>query len=496
MDKKALVIGAGLGGLALANRLQTDGFRVTVLEKNPLSGGHAYLLQQEGYTWDMGPSLVTAPDLLETLFYKAGKSMSDYLELRRLDPFYRIYFHDKSFIDYSGDTQAMRRQMAQFNRRDAERYDDFIKLSAAIHQAVMEEGLGRRPFMEWSTMLAFVPRALRLRALEPCHRVVSRYFDDFRHRFIFSFHPLFIGGNPFRAPAVYLMIPYLEKTGGVHFSMGGMYSVVRAMTKLFRESGGDLHLDEPAREIVIKNGRVTGVQTAQGFYPADVVVSNADFLHTHRDLIRPEHRRTWSDRRLRRIEYGMSAVLLYLGIKKQYPQLLHHTLILSHRYKGLVQDIFQRKVLPQDFSMYLHAPTRTDPAMAPAGCESLYVLVPTANLQSGIDWEQEAEPFSRRILNFLEYEFGLAGLQEHLQVCKVFTPRDFQSKQNAYYGSAWGVEPRLLQSAVFRPHNRSKDINGLYLVGASTHPGAGLPGVLLTAEATESAIRDDIKPVI
>jgi len=288
------------------------------------------------------------------------------------------------------------------------------------------------------------------------------------------------------------MIPYLEKTGGVHFSMGGMYSVVRAMTELLRGSGGDLHLDEPASEIVVKNGRVRGVQTAQGFYQADVVVSNADFLHTHRDLIKAEHRRTWSDRRLRRIEYGMSAVLLYLGIKKRYPQLLHHTLILSHRYKGLVQDIFERKVVPQDFSMYLHAPTRTDPSMAPAGCESLYVLVPTANLQAGIDWEQEAEPFAKRILHFLESEFGLAGLQEHLQVCKVFTPRNFQSKQNAYYGGAWGVEPRLLQSAVFRPHNRSEDVNGLYLVGASTHPGAGLPGVLLTAEATESVIRKDL----
>jgi phytoene desaturase len=490
--KKIAIIGAGLGGLALAIRLQAKGYNVTVLEKNALVGGHAYPLHKNGYTFDMGPSLITAPMIIDNLFACARVNVADYLDLIPLDPFYRIYFHDKSFIDYTGDSERMKTQMARFNPKDAAKYDRFMDVSREIYKVVIEEGLGSRPFANLKTLLAFMPRALSMKVLNSAAAHAKRFFSDPRHIFTFSFHPLFIGGNPFRAPAIYQMIPYLEKTGGVHFTRGGMYTLVRALEKVLKELGGNVQTRSEVTEIIVHHGKAIGVKIGNEYIQADAVVSNADFIHTHSKLIRPEHRHKWSNHRLRRIAYSMSAVILFLGVKKQYQELLHHTLILSPRYKELIKDIFDRKVLPDDFSMYLHVPTRTDPDMAPPGCESIYVLIPVANLASGIDWKTQAGPFAEKVLHFLENEFGLTDFASNLQVLEIFTPNDFCKKQNAHLGSAWGVEPRLLQSAIWRPHNRSEDVGNFYLVGASTHPGAGLPGVLLSAEATAKVLCNDL----
>jgi phytoene desaturase len=489
--RKIVIIGSGFGGLSAAIRLQSRGFQVTIVEKNARVGGHAYQLQKQGYTFDMGPSLITAPDVLRSVFTCAGRRMEDYLELIPLDPYYRIYFHDGTFLDYTGDAERMKAEMAKFSPEDAISYDRFMNHTRKIYDAVITDGLGAMPFMDVKTMVGFVPRALKLHALFPTHTFVKRYFSDPRHQFCFSFHPLFIGGNPFRAPSVYLMIPYLEKAGGVWFATGGMYSVVQAFEKLFLELGGTIKTNAEVEEILVSNGRATGVRTADTTYKADAVVSNADIVHTYRELVAPQHRRRWSDRRIDRLGYSMSAFLLYIGVRKQYPQLLHHTLILSPRYRELVADIFDRKILPDDFSMYLHVPTRTDPSMAPPGCESMYVLIPVANLSSGINWEQTKHGYARKILAFLEEDFGLEGLQENIEVLEFFTPEDFREQRNSWLGSAWGVEPHLLQTAYFRPHNRSEDIDRLYFVGAGTHPGAGVPGVLLTAEATEKVILND-----
>ena len=337
-----------------------------------------------------------------------------------------------------------------------------------------------------------MPRGLRLNAFLPAYHFASLYFKDFRHRFIFSFHPLFIGGNPFRAPAVYQMIPYLEKTGGVWYSPGGMYSLVQALERLFLDQGGKILAGQMVERIVVRDGKVAAVQTSAGEMAADLVVSNADFIHTYRDLISPEHRRKWTDQRLERMDYSMSAFLIYIGLQRRYPQLLHHTLMLSHRYRGLVEDIFKRKIVPDDFSLYLHTPTRSDDTMAPAGCDSLYVLAPVANLRSGVNWREKSPAFADAILDHLEHHFDLQDLKKNIQVMEIFTPEHFREKQNAYYGSAWGVEPKLMQTAIFRPHNRSEDVDGLYLVGASTHPGAGVPGVLLTAATTDYVIERDL----
>lgn len=492
--KKIAIIGSGFGGLSAGIRLRAAGYDVTIFEKNTHVGGHAYPLAKNGYLFDMGPSLITAPEVIEEIFNAAGKKLSDYLELIPLDPFYRIYYHDKSYIDYVADGERMKAQMAAFNPKDAEQYDRFMEASKKIYKAVMVEKLGAMPFDSWSAMLGFAPRALGMGALKTSYQFASGFFKDFRHRFMFSFHPLFIGGNPFRAPAVYQMIPYLEKTGGVWFTKGGMTSLVKAFRNLYEEIGGKVLTDSPVRRILVENGRAAGVQVGEMRYPADAVISNADFIHTYRDLLPESSRKKWSNRRLERVSYGMSAFLLYLGVKKQYPQLKHHTLILSPRYKPLIKVIFDAKILPKDYSMYLHVPTRTDPDMAPAGCESMYVLIPVANLQSGIDWSFEGERFKNHVLNFLENDFGMEDLQANIEVCELFTPEDFVKKNNNTYGSAWGVEPKLTQTAIFRPHNRSEDLRGLYLVGASTHPGAGLPGVMLTAETTAKVILQDLPP--
>ncbi len=490
--RKIIVIGSGFGGLAIAIRLQARGFQVTLLEKNAKVGGHAYQLQKRGYTFDMGPSLITAPQIIRSVFHAAGRWLEDYLDLVKLDPFYRIYFHDGTRLDYSGDGARMKAQMANFNPNDAANYDRFMKDCRGIYEAVITGGLGATPFMNLNTLIKFAPRALKLNALYPAHYFVSRYFQDSRHRFTFSFHPLFIGGNPFRAPSVYLMIPYLEKAGGVWFSKGGMYSMVQAFARVFEELGGEIQTDAEVEEIVVQHGRTTGVIAAQKFCAADAVVSNSDWAHTHLQLLKRGHRRKWSDRKVERLDYSMSAFLLYLGVRRQYPQLMHHTLILSKRYKELVKDIFDRKILPEDFSMYLHAPTRTEPAMAPPGCESLYVLIPVPNLAGEIDWSLAAKPFAERVLKFLEEDFGLQNLRQEIEVMEMLTPIDFKLRRNCHLGSAWGIEPKLTQTAYFRPHNRSEEISNLYFVGANTHPGAGVPGVLLSAEVTEKLVLADL----
>jgi len=491
MKRKIVIIGSGFGGLAAAIRLQAEGMQVTVLEKNAKVGGHAYQLVRDGYTFDMGPSIITAPDLIQRVFACAGVRMEDYLDLVKLDPFYRIYFHDGSSLDYTDDGDQMKQQMARFSEGDATNYDPFMAHTRQLYDAVITDGLGSTPF-GLQTMIGFLPRALRLQALMPAYNFVKKYFDDPRHCFTFSFHPLFIGGNPFRAPAVYLMIPYLEKTSGVWFCKGGMYNLVQALENVFIEFGGIIETDAEVKLIIVEKREAKGVMAKGRFYKADAVVSNADLVHTYGELIKPEHRKKWSDRKLRRTQYSMSAFLLYLGVNKKYPQLKHHTLILSERYKGLIDDIFDNKILPDDFSMYLHTPSQTDPTMAPEGCESMYVLIPVPNLESGINWEKIKRTYTDRVLTFLENDFGLTDLKRSIAVLETFTPADFKKQRNNHLGSAWGVEPKLTQTAYFRPHNRSEDIQKLYFIGASTHPGAGVPGVLLTAETTVKLVVEDL----
>lgn len=489
--KKAVVIGSGFGGLAVAARLQAAGLDVTLLEKREKVGGRAYQLVDKGFVFDMGPSLITAPHVLDSVFRAGGRRLADYVDLIPLDPFYRVYFHDGTHLDYVADAERMKAQMARFDEGDAGRYDAFMAKIRPIFDAVVGDRLGSKPFDTLGTMARFIPRMVRMQAFLPVTTLVNRYFRDFRHRFIYSFHPLFVGGNPFRTPAIYLMIPFLEREGGVWFTRGGMYSVIEAMARFFQEMGGRIRTSEEVEEILVEGGRAVGVRTGSGTYAADLVVSNADPGHTYGALVGREHRKRWSDARIERTKWSMSCFLLYIGTRRQYPKLEHHTLILSERYEELLGDIFDRKILPEDFSMYLHAPTRTDPSMAPEGGESMYVLVPVANNASGLDWEALKGPFTERVLDFLE-RWGLDDLRAETEVLHVFTPDDFEREMNATLGNAFAIEPRFTQTAWFRPHNRSEDVEGLYLVGAGTHPGAGVPGVLMSAETTYGCIAEDL----
>jgi phytoene desaturase len=493
MNKKAAVIGSGFGGLSIAIRLQAQGLDVSIYEKTAGVGGKASQITGKGYTFDMGPSLITAPDIVESLFNAAGKKTSDYLDLIPLDPFYRIYYHDGQYLDYTGDSEKMMAEIAKFSPEDAKAYPKFMADAKDIYQAVIVDGLGSTPFMDIKTMINFLPKALRMKALLPAYQFVRSYFKHPFIRFAFSFHPLFIGGNPFRSPAVYLMIPYLEKSGGVWYTQGGMFSVIKALEKLFLDLGGKIHTDSEVTNIEMTNGLCSGVETIHGRYDADVVVSNADFYHTYKDLVAENERKHWRNQRLNNLKYSMSAFLLYIGSKKQYPELKHHTLILSQRYRELVKDIFDRNIIPDDQSMYLHVPTRSDATMAPEGAESMYILVPVSNLKSGTNWEEEKDKYADKMIDFLEHDFGMENLRDNIEFQHIITPEDFKSFHNAHLGSAWGVEPRFTQTAYFRPHNRSEDIPNLYLTGASTHPGAGVPGVLLTAETTEKVIMNDLK---
>jgi phytoene desaturase len=490
--KTVAIIGSGFGGLAEAIRLQARGYAVTVFEKRSAVGGRAYQLVKDGYTFDMGPSLVTAPHIIRRVFESAHRRMEDYLDLVPLDPFYRIYFHDGTFMDYTGDPERMKAEMAKFDPRDAAQYDRFFGDIKGIYDAIIEEGLGSTPFLTMKSFLEFAPRALSLGGLTPVYTYAKKYFRDERNRFAFSFHPLFIGGSPFRAPSIYIMIPYLEREGGVWFARGGMNSLVRAFESIFRELGGTIRTSSEVREIVVEGGTARGLRANGEFFPADAVVSNGDVAWTYKRLIAPEHRRRWTDRAIDRLHISMSVFLLYIGTRRQYHQLKHHTLILSERYRELVADIFDRKVLADDFSLYLHVPTRTDPSMAPPGCESMYLLAPVPHLGSQTDWSVQGPRYRDRILGFLERDFGMTDLRASIEVLEMFTPKDFEGELNAHLGNAFSIEPRLTQSAYFRPHNRSEDVRGLYLVGAGTHPGGGVPGVLLGAEATERCVVEDL----
>jgi len=487
--KKALIIGSGIGSLSLAIRLLAKGFDVEIYEKSAASGGHANQIRENGYTFDTGPTLITAPNMIEELFGLLGEKMSEHIELLPLDPYYRVYFHDNSYFDYSGNIASMISQMEKFNKRDADNFLKFLNHSRKIYNAVIRDGLGARPFNKAKTMLQFVPKAMKLGAFLPAYYLTAYYFRDFRHRFMFSFHPLFIGGNPFRVPSIYLMISYLENTGGVWYAKGGMFNLIKSFVDIIEKNGGKIHLNSEVEEIKVENDRVKGIFVNGEFIASDLVVSNADVTHTYSHLIKNKLHR-WSESKVEKLKHSMSAFIIYLGVKKKYPQFKHHTLLLSKRYKELIDDIFDEHIVPDDFSLYMHIPSRTDASMAPENGESIYILAPVSNLRSNTNWEEKKEIFADRIITHLEKNLKLDNFRDNIEVKKIATPSDFELHKNSFLGSPWSLEPVLLQTALFRPHNADKYIENLFLVGAGTHPGAGLPGVMLSAEATEKLIME------
>ncbi|WP_373045863.1 phytoene desaturase [Vulgatibacter sp.] len=489
VERQAIVIGSGFGGLAAAVRLGARGYRVTVLEKLDAPGGRAYVHRQDGFTFDAGPTVVTAPFLFEELWSLCGKRMDDEIDMRPVTPFYRVRFDDGSHFDYTGDPAAMRREVERFSPGDVEGYERFVRTSEAIFRVGFEQ-LAHVPFGSWSSMLRIVPEMIKLESYRTVYGLVSKHVRDERLRQVFSFHPLLVGGNPFSTTSIYSLIAFLERKWGVHFPMGGTGALVGGLVGLIEGQGGTVRCNAPVRRITVAGRRVTGVELEDGErLAADVVVSNADAAWTYRNLVPPEARRTWTDARIDRARYSMSLFVWYFGTKRKYENVAHHTILLGPRYRELLADIFERKILAEDFSLYLHRPTATDPSLAPAGCDAFYVLSPVPHQQSGVDWSVQAERYRKKIEAYLERTV-MPGLSGALATSRLLTPLDFESRLNSFRGAAFSFEPVLTQSAFFRPHNRSEDLEGLYLVGAGTHPGAGMPGVLSSARVLDSVVPD------
>jgi phytoene desaturase len=483
----AVVIGSGFGGLAAAVRLGAKGYRVTVLEKLDAPGGRAYVYRQDGFTFDAGPTIVTAPFLFEELWKLCGRRLSDDVTLTPVSPFYRIRFNDGSSFDYTGDPVAMRAEIARFSPDDVEGYDLYMKASEQIFKIGFEQ-LGDVPFNKWTDMARIAPDMLRLASYRSVYSLVSKYIRDPKLRIVFSFHPLLVGGNPFTASSIYCLIAHLERRWGVHFAMGGTGRLVEGLVKLIEGQGSSVRYGQEVREIVVKDGAAAGVRLASGqVIAADVVVSNADSAWTYRNLLPASARSRWTDRRIARSRYSMSLFVWYFGTRRKYPDVPHHTILLGPRYKELLTDIFTRKKLASDFSLYLHRPTATDTSLAPSGCDAFYVLSPVPHLDSGTDWSTTAEVYRRAISKSLG-ETVLPDLENQIVTSRMLTPQDFQDRLSSFRGAAFGLEPVLTQSAWFRPHNRSEEIDRLYLVGAGTHPGAGLPGVLSSARVLDSVV--------
>jgi len=485
--RHAIVIGSGFGGLAAAIRLGARGYRVTVLERRDGPGGRAYVFRQDGFTFDAGPTIITAPFLFEELWRLCGRRFSDDIDLRAMSPFYRIRFHDGACFDYSGDPAAMRREVARFSPADVDGFERFMALSEETYRVGFER-LGDVPFSSWTDMARIAPEMVRLSSYRSVYAMVAKHVRDERLRTVLSFHPLLIGGNPFTASSIYCLIAYLERNWGVHFAMGGTGAIVAAMARLIDGQGGSIRYGADVAQITVERGAATGVRLSSGeTMAADVVVSNADSAWTHRHLLSPDVRRRWTDKRIERARYSMSLFVWYFGTDRRYDDVSHHTIMLGPRYRALLHDIFERKVLADDFSLYLHRPTATDPSLAPDGCDAFYVLAPVPHLESGVDWAAQAEPYRRRIATYLEGTL-LPDLENRVVSSRLTTPLDFRDTLLSYRGAAFGLEPVLTQSAWFRPNNKSEDVERLYLVGAGTHPGAGVPGVLSSAKILDTVV--------
>jgi phytoene desaturase len=488
----AIIIGGGFGGLATAIRLQAAGHAVTLVEAREHLGGRAYQLKEDGFTFDMGPTLITVPHLLDNLWATAGRSLKEDVTLLPLSPLYRIYFHDGRSFDYWGTAAEDEAEIARFEPRDVEGYRAFLADTQRIYERAFAD-LANQPFLTLGGLLRAVPELVRLGAQRSVYSFVSRYFHNPQLRMVFSFHPLFIGGNPLRASSIYSIVPYLERLGGVHFAPGGMYTLIEAMERLFLSLGGEVRCGMPVEQLLLKERQVMGVRLEDGtVLQADAVIANSDVASTFLNLLPASYRPKATTRRIKHYRYSMSCFMLYLGINRRYEQLRHHTIYMPDHYQKLICDIFDGQGIPKDLALYLHVPTRTDPSMAPLGSESLYVLAPVPNLAHGIDWAHEAPAFRDKIIHVLEREAGLVGLEASIVTEYSFTPLDFVSELRSHLGAAFSIEPTLLQSAYFRPHNRSNHLGRLYFVGAGTHPGAGIPGVLLSADITSRLVIEDL----
>lgn len=490
----AVVVGAGLGGLAAAMRLGAKGYRVTVLDRLDVPGGRGSSITEDGHRFDLGPTIVTVPQVFRELWAACGRDFDADVDLRSLDPFYEIRWPDGSCFRARQSTEAMRAEIARLSPGDLAGYDRFLNDSERRYEFGFE-GLGRRPMNRFLDLIKVLPTFAWLRADRSVYAHAARRVKDERLRMALSFHPLFIGGDPFHVTSMYILVSHLEKEFGVHYAIGGVAAIARAMAAVVADQGGLVRMGAEVDEILVKRGRATGVRLQGGeVLGADIVVSNADAGHTYDRLLRNSPRRRWTSPRLKRSRWSMGLFVWYFGTRGTrglWPDVGHHTILNGPRYRDLVRDIFIDGHLAEDMSLYVHRPSVTDPTVAPEGGDTFYALSPVPHLgfDNPVDWASERDRYREKVLKILEQTL-LPGLSERLGPSLTFTPDDFRDRYLSPHGSGFSIEPRILQSAWFRPHNVSEEAKGLFLVGAGTHPGAGLPGVVASAEVLGKLVPD------
>lgn len=492
-DHRALVIGAGLGGLAVAMRLGAKGYCVTVLDRLDRAGGRGSSLSQDGHRFDLGPTIVTVPQLYEDLWAACGRDFHRDVDLRPLSPFYEIRWQDGTRFRASSDTEAMKAEVAKINPSDVKGYARFLRGSQARYK-VGFEGLMTLPMHKiWETVKV-LPQFARLRADKSIYAYAKSCVKDEKLRQALSFHPLFIGGDPMHVTSMYALVGYLEKEFGVHYAMGGVQAIADAMAGVVREQGGVIRQNAEVDEILIEGGKATGVRLTTGEQiAAPLIVSNADAGHTYTHLLRNHLKRRWTPKRLKKSRWSMGLYVWYFGTKGtagKWADVGHHTIAMGPRYNGLLDDIFMKGKLPDDMSLYIHRPSLTDPSVAPAGDDTFYVLSPVPHLgwDKAVDWQTEEPIYREKVA--AEVEKIMPGFRDHIVTETVFTPETFRDRYLSPNGSGFSVEPRILQSAWFRPHNISEEARGLFLVGAGTHPGAGVPGVVGSADVVSQLVPD------
>jgi phytoene desaturase len=490
--KKAVIIGAGFGGLALAIRLQSAGISTTVIEARDRPGGRAYVWEKQGFTFDAGPTVVTDPDCLAQLWRLSGNDMAQDVTLLPVMPFYRLHWRDGTTFDYSNDDLRLREEIAKLEPADVAGYHRFLDYAAGVYKEGYEK-LGHVAFLDFKSMLAAAPDLAKYQAWRSVYSMVSSFIKNDKLREAFSFHSLLVGGNPMTTSAIYALIHKLEKDGGVWFAKGGTNALIRGMCTHFQRLGGTLSLGDPVERIETVGDRVTGVTTRAGHhFEADAVASNADLMHSYADLLADHARGPRRAHALARKRWSPSLFLVHFGIEGTWPGIPHHMILFGPRYEGLLKDIYEHGVLSEDFSLYLHHPTVTDPDLAPPGHSTFYALAPVPHMgKLPIDWDKIGPIMEERILDEIERRL-IPDIRSRIKVKFSYAPTDFAHDLNAHMGSAFSLEPLLTQSAWFRAHNRDDVISNLYFTGAGTHPGAGIPGVVGSARATAALMIEDL----
>ena len=491
-NKKILVIGAGFGGIASALRMRALGYDVTLIDRLSAIGGRAQVFNRGGFKHDAGPTVITAPFLFDELFELFDENREDYVEFRALDPWYRFYFHTGEQFDYRPSVEDTNKEIARFSPKDVKGYSRLLKASQAIYEIGFEK-LSDKPFTKFWDMMAQIPSLIKLQSYFSVSGIVNKYIKHPLLRQAFSIHPLLVGGNPFSTTSIYALIHYLERRWGVFFAMGGTGKLVQSLYDLMKKNGIKIVLDTDIAQIEVENNKALGATSTDGrFFSADRIICNGDPPTVYSQMLPGEKNRSKRLFPEKLTQYSMGLYVLFFGTKKTYEDIAHHTIWMGPRYKELLSDIFDRKILADDFSLYVHRPTATDSSFAPDGCDSFYVLCPVPNLRADIDWDKTGPILQERIINELSNTI-MPDLKSVITDDFYMTPVDFKDDYRSMHGAGFSIAPIFLQSAWFRFHNRDPHIDNLYFAAAGAHPGAGIPGVLSSAKVVESLVIEDEK---